>query len=183
MKVLAGTLGVSDQESRAGVVTFSYNSEHSIKLKDHQDISSFNDAVDNIPLMGSTTRIDKALRLTQRELFDPTNGARPGIAKILILLTDGSQTLDADAEDPGTIAQEIRDTGVKMLVIGIGAGVNQTELDHIAGDDEFAFSAATFDELIGGEFVQQIVEGSCSLGNFFQSHCTCTRNITSFISL
>ena len=167
LKVLAGTFGVSDTESRAGVVTFSYNSEHSIKLKDHTNIESFNDAVDKIPLMGSTTRIDKALRLTQKELFDSANGARAGIPKILILLTDGSQTLDADAEDPGDIAQEIRDSNVKLLVIGIGQGINQTELNHIAGEDKYAFSAASFDELIGGDFVTKIVSGSCDLGKYF----------------
>ena len=78
--------------SRAAVITFSYRAKHSIKMKDHTDITSFNAAVDAIPLMGMTTRIDRALRLTQRELFALENGARPNHPKILILLTDGSQT-------------------------------------------------------------------------------------------
>ena len=164
MKVLASTFGISNDGSRAGVVTFSYNSEHSIKLNDHTDIGSFNKAVDKIPLMGSTTRIDKALRLTQGELFETSNGARPGIPKLLILLTDGSQTADTDAEDPGDIADELRSSGIRMLVIGIGSGINQTELNHIAGGDKFSFSAASFEELISSEFVKEIVEGSCNLG-------------------
>ena len=44
--------------------------------------------------MGSTTRIDKGLRLAQKKMFELENGGRPGVAKILFLLTDGSQTQD-----------------------------------------------------------------------------------------
>ena len=164
LKSLAGAFGVSKDDSRAGVITFSYYSEHSIKLKDHTDINSFNAAVDAIPLMGSTTRIDKALRLTQNELFTLENGARPGIPKILILLTDGSQTQDAGAEDPGDISNELRNSGITLIVVGIGSGTNATELAHMAGGADNAFSAASFDELIGGDFIKQLTDKSCQEG-------------------
>ena len=164
MKSLAAAFGISADGSRAGVITFSYYSEHSIKMKDHTDITSFNKAVDAIPLMGSTTRIDKALRLTQKELFAPNNGGRPGVTKILILLTDGTQTQDVGAEDPGDITDEIRQSGIIVLVIGIGPGTNQTELSHMAGGADNAFSAASFEELIGGEFIHEIAKKSCKEG-------------------
>ena len=92
LKSLAEAIGISKEGSRAGVITFSYKAEHSIKMKDHTDILDFNAAVDAIPLMGSTTRIDRALRLTQKELFSANNGALANNQNMLILLTDGSQT-------------------------------------------------------------------------------------------
>ena len=49
--------------------------------------------------------------VTQRELFSIKNGGRPGIPKILVILTDGAQTQDADAVDPGDIAEEISKSG------------------------------------------------------------------------
>ena len=164
MKNLAGAFGIAPDGSRAGVITFSYYSEHSIKMKDHTDINTFNKAVDAIPLMGSTTRIDRALRLTQKELFAPENGGRPGIIKILILLTDGTQTQDVGAEDPGYITDEIRNSGVAVIVIGIGPGTNQTELNHMAGGADNAFSAASFEELVGGGFIGEIAKKSCEEG-------------------
>ena len=164
MKALAGAFGVSDDGSRASVLTFSYYSELSIKFKDHFDQSSFDAAVDAIPLMGSTTRIDRALRLTQKEMFLDSNGARANMPKILILLTDGSQTQDAGAEDPGDIADELRQSGISVIVIGIGPGTNQTELNHMAGGPDNAFSAASFDELIGGGFIKQLTDKSCEVG-------------------
>ena len=42
---------------------------------------------------------------------------------MLILLTDGSQTQDVGAEDPGDVAEQLRKDGVSILVVGIGSGV------------------------------------------------------------
>ena len=163
MKALAVKFGVSKDGSRASVLTFSFNAELTIKFKDHTDITTFSNAVDAIPLMGSTTRIDKALRLTQSKMFTLESGARATTPKVLILLTDGSQTKDAGAEDPGDIADELRQDGINVIVIGIGSGTDLKELSHMAGGVDNAFSAATFDELIGGDFIANIVEKTCNV--------------------
>ena len=165
LKAVAATFGISSNKSRAGVVTFSYFSELSIKLSDHSDISSFNKAVDNIPLMGSTTRIDKALRLARKELFSSVNGGRAGVAKLLILLTDGSQTQDAGAEDPKDIADELRADGINILVVGIGNGINQNELTQIAGYPQNMYSASSFDEAIRNDFISSFKKIACGKGN------------------
>ena len=167
LKALAASFGVSENGARAGVVTFSYYTEHSIKLNDYFDLANFNDAVDKIPLMGHTTRIDKALRLTQKEMFSIANGGRPGVNKIVIVLTDGSQTNDKDAEDPGYVAGELRDMGYTVLAIGIGKGVNETELADIAGNKKNVYSAATFEELITKEFLDTVNKKGCEEGNDF----------------
>lgn len=164
LKALAATFGVSSDDGRAGVVTFSHDSEHSIKLNDHTSLGSFYQAVDNIPLMGHTTRIDKALRKTQSEMFTIANGGRPGAGKVLILLTDGSQTKDAGAEDPATVARELRQEGVRLLVVGIGKGVNPTELERIAGDKTSVFTASTFDQLLTRNFLNSVNSAGCKAG-------------------
>jgi len=180
LKSLAAAFGVSQKASRAGVVTFSYYTEHSIKLSDHDDVISFNKAVDNIPLMGSTTRIDKALRLTQKEMFSLANGARAGIPKVVILLTDGSQTQDAGAEDPGDVADELRNAGINILVVGIGKGINATELAHIAGGDSKAYSASTFDELISRDFIEKLKTEGCKTGKKQELSFACVFTLSFF---
>ena len=166
LKALASTFGVSDTGSRAGVVTFSYYTQHSIKLNDYTDVTSFNEAVDKIPLMGQTTRIDKALRLTQKEMFSLPNGGRPGVNKVLIVLTDGSQTQDAGAEDPADVAEELRNSGIRVIVVGIGNKVNSTELAKIAGDAKNVYGASSFDELISSEFVNRVNTAGCTEGMY-----------------
>lgn len=104
MKNVAQIFGISRDESHVGVVTFSDVAKLSIKLKDHDNPRTFNSAVDAIPLMGSVTRIDRALRAAQEKLFTLKNGARPRTARVLVLLTDGSQTRGSDAEDPADVS-------------------------------------------------------------------------------
>ena len=164
LKALVAGFGISSAGGRAGVVTFSYHSEHSIKLNDHTDLNSFYEAVDNIALMGSTTRIDKALRTTQAEMFAIGNGGRPGAAKLLILLTDGSQTQDSGAEDPSVVAEELRQEGIRLLVVGIGKGVNTTELARIGGRKSNVFSASSFDELLTRDFLKDVNSAGCQAG-------------------
>lgn len=164
VKSLALAFGVSKYGSRCAVITFSEDAEHSIKLNDHTDIYTFNDAVDDIPLMGSVTRIDKALRMAQAETFTLANGARSGYRKLIILLTDGSQTISEDAEDPIRIADEMRRHGVTVLVVGVGSGINPSELTRLGGSYENTFTASSFHELVGGDILKQLTDKSTEIG-------------------
>ncbi len=161
VKYLSRSFNLSRDGSRAGVVTFSARAEHSIKMNDHEDINSFETTVDQIRNMGLTTRIDRALRLAQKELFAPENGGRPELHQILILLTDGTQTKSDTAEHPGIIAEELRNSGIMVIVIGIGGGTTPEELDHMAGGDGKAYLPKSFDELLSHEFVTKVADVAC----------------------
>merc|ERR1712142_85877 len=95
-------------------------------------------------------------------MFLESNGARPGLAKILILLTDGSQTASPDAEDPAAIAAELRNAGINLIVVGMGAGVNPAELAKIAGGNDKVFTAATFSDLLSADFMKTVQEKACA---------------------
>lgn len=164
LKRIAGTFVIGQNQARMSVVTFSYHASLSIKFSDHDAETDFFQAVDNIPLMGYTTRIDKALEMAKDSMFDQKNGARVDVPKILILLTDGSQSPSSDAIDPAVLAKKIRNTGIKLLAIGIGKGINQTELEHIAGSSQSTFQATTFDEITTSNFITKVASGSCRKG-------------------
>lgn len=159
LKSLAAAFGISKNGPRASVITFSLIAELTIKFNEYFDIASFNDAVDAIPLMGRSTRIDRALRTAQNDMFQARNGARGNTPKILILLTDGSQT--QGGENPADISKTLRQTGIHVIVVGIGSGINKAELLEIAGSSDRVFSAASFDELISKEFTSSLMEKSC----------------------
>ena len=169
VKNLAATLGIDKGGNRAGIVTFSYNAELTVKLSDSAATApgDFNSLVDKVPFMGYTTRIDKALRLVSKEMFEKSNGARVGVPKILFVLTDGTQTKDSDAIDPALIASELRDKmGVHLFVIGMGRRVNPGELSQIAGDRSRLFLAKDMDQLRSAEFIQDVVSNTCPLGSY-----------------
>ena len=164
VKMVADNFGISLEGTRAGVITFSYQAELSIKFSDFDSAEKLKNAIDSLPMMGSTTRIDKALRMARDQLFLETNGARTGVAKILILLTDGSQTPDADAIDPAVLAMNLLDMGIEFYVVGIGPEVKEAELVSLANGPDNVLQADSFDTLVSPEFVKNISETSCRKG-------------------
>lgn len=154
------TFDINNNNARSSVITFSSTSELSIKFNDHSSTDSFNAAVDAIPLMGLQTRIDKALNLARDEMFTTRNGARPGVPKILVLLTDGAQT-GKGSTDPAIPAKQLRDAGVYLIIIGIGKQIDLNEIQNMAGDTGRFYTAASFDELITSDFINGVTETTC----------------------
>ena len=164
LKSLAAAFQLNDDGPIAGVVTFSAEAELSIKLNDHSmhNVTSFNEAVDSIPYMGSFTRLDKALELARTDLFSVANGDRPGVPNVLIALVDGAQTDVPGARDPVSIAQEIRNDGINPFFVGIGPEITRTFLLDLAGNNEsYIFSAPTFDDLNEESFVNAVIQRTC----------------------
>ena len=164
VKALASAYNISSSQSRVGVITFSTNAEHSIKMNDHYTMPSFETAVDNIPFYGGLTRIDLALRLAQQKMFTVENGARPELPNIIILLTDGSQTVAQGSEDPATIADELRVAGITIVVVGIGSLVDPSELLRIGSSQDYVYNAASFNDLVSTQFVHSVTNKTCDIG-------------------
>ena len=168
LKILAGTFGISKDGSHAGVISFSSNVNHDIKLSDHEDITSFNSAVDKIPHMNQVTRIDSALKLAQSDMFSTAEGGRVGVPKVLILITDGAQYPSSasrqDVQNPAEIAEELRASDIVIIVVGIGQLVQKDQLVEIAGKEENVFLAKNFDDLISSEFLEKVKKASCEAG-------------------
>ena len=77
------------------------------------------------------THIDKGLRTALAELQGPRHFERNML--VMILLTDGVQTGTPGEELRA--AAEVRDAGVRLYAIGLGADVDAATLREMAGDD------------------------------------------------
>lgn len=168
LNALAETFGVG-KGSRGGVITFSYFVEHTFKLSDHSNIASFKRAVTNIKFMGSTTNIDRALRLSQRKMFKPENGGRANVPDILILLTDGTQSKHRNMENPVKVANELRKSGVTIIAVGIGPGTKKEELIDISGRVRNVFRVSSFAHLNKRNFIERVAEFACKKGKLIMA--------------
>ena len=77
-------------------------------------------------------------------------------------MTDGRQTRGADApdaEDLHVASKPLKELGVQVYSLGIGADYDIGELLDIASDDASVFRAAGFDELLS--IVASITEQTC----------------------
>ena len=153
--------GISRSGTKAGLVLFSRNAELCVKFDQFNNVADFQNAVDNLPLMGMTTRIDKALKVAYDQLFSTENGMRPKTPKVVILLTDGEQTQDADAIAPSLAVMPFHEAGIKVMVVGIGSGVKPAELASIVKSPSNLYFAKDFDQLKSKKFVEDIIDDSC----------------------
>ena len=166
MKRLAASFGISENGTKAGVISYSDIAESSIKFKDHKDIQSFWDTADKIPLLNSKNRIDKALKLADTDMFSLANGAKPATTNLLIILTTGTQSNDADAEDPVAIAEQMVKSGVNVLIVGIGSNVNEDRLKAMTGDGAKVFMVDSFDDLNDPALIKDIGSIACQSGKW-----------------
>ena len=164
VKTLAASFGVSPSGSKASVIAYSDIADIKIKFTDNNDVQSFMDAVDEIPLMNSKSRIDKALELADKTMFTLSNGAKPGVVNVLVILTTGTESDDEDAVNPASIAEEMIKAGVNIITVGIGEKVNKDKLEAIASEEANVFMAASSDELADPVLVKKINEHACQKG-------------------
>ncbi len=164
VKTLANRFGLGERASHAGIVLFSNFAEISVTFAEKNNDKEFNDAVDNLPILGATTRIDKALKVAYDELFQPKNGMRLDVKQVLFVLTDGGQTKADDSVSPAQAIYPFHESDIKVVVIGIGSRVNRTELRSMVKSEKDIYLAKHFDELISSKFVDEITAASCQKG-------------------
>lgn len=164
IKTIAARLNFGYDTVRGSVVSFSDDAKLSIRFSDYKSIDIFSRAIDVMELKGTASRMEKALRLSQNEMFRVQNGARRGVPKILVLMTNSAQTTDKGMEDPIKIAKHIRRLGIHLIVIGIGANLNFPELYYIGDDEKNVYMADTFDRLVDEVFLKDISMAICSSG-------------------
>ena len=162
VKQIVKSLTVSSDGVNIGVVTFSYYALLTIKLSDYKDTDSFIEGTKKIPFRRSQTYIDRALYLARTGLFTEQNGDRKDVPNIVILLTDGKQTESAHSTSPFLQADRLRKDGATILVVGIGRHVSEIELARIAGKPENFITASSFDELISGQVLNQLLGKVCA---------------------
>ena len=77
-----------------------------------------------------------------------------------LVITDGKQTRDRGEYTPlAQAAQGIKQKGVTVYALGVGKGVERSDLQAIATSEKTVFTAATFAAL--GDIVENIREPLC----------------------
>lgn len=86
-------------------------------LRDYRTKGDMLAAVDRIPYLGENTNTTGGLKVTRLEVFDPNYQQRPNADRIIILITDGVPTYDADKL--GDEVATIKRMGIRILGLGV----------------------------------------------------------------
>uniref|UniRef100_A0A8C9DJB8 Collagen alpha-5(VI) chain n=1 Tax=Prolemur simus TaxID=1328070 RepID=A0A8C9DJB8_PROSS len=140
MKNLLTKIQIGADKTQIGVVQFSDDTKEEFQLNKYFTQKEISDAIDRMSLISRNTMMGHALT-SIAQYFTDSMGARSGVKKFLILITDG-EAQDA-VRNP---ARVLRDKGVTIFSVGV-YGANRPQLEEISGDGTLVFHVENFDDL------------------------------------
>ena len=157
-KSVAGGFPISSRLTQVGLLKFNSSTEIVFHLDRYGDRRSLLGAIDGVDMYGGETNVAAALRVTRRTMFSRSHGARRGVPKILIMLTDGV----GNRESHRTVeeARLTKAENISILVVGVTHLVDPDQLREIASRRDHCFFAATFAEL--DSILPRLLHNSCN---------------------
>ena len=161
VKTLSQAIKFAPAGSHSAVTIFSSKSNgHSdaelmIKFSDYTKLAAFEGAVDSLPYWGGLTRIDSGVEVALNEMFQESNGMRPDAPKVLVLITDGVQTVNPPNKTNAEYATLLQNANIRTIVIGVGSVDSASLLELVAAPSDFHL-AKDFNELLSDEFITSI---------------------------
>ncbi|XP_063431174.1 collagen alpha-1(XXI) chain-like [Mytilus trossulus] len=165
---------IGPYNTQIGVDVFSTSVKTSIKLKDYNNRYYLKRAIKKIKYEGGLTNTYHGLNHMRYNSFSYGYGHRYNVPRIAIVLTDGksqhkSQTLNA--------ATSLKNTGVKIFAVGIGSGVDWSEVHGIASSSRkrvvkrgWSVRVRRFRKLSKPSFKHRITDVACSVGSVIKPH-------------
>ncbi|XP_069467971.1 von Willebrand factor A domain-containing protein 2 isoform X2 [Ambystoma mexicanum] len=140
--------------TQIGLVTYGSRPRTVFPLDAHDSSSSLLQAIGRASFIGGLPSTGSALLHVYSDVMTIHRGARPGVNKAVVVISDGS-----GAEDAAVPAQKLRNNGVSIFVIGIG-DVQRTALLRIAGADSYVLQVPSYEDLVNFEdlIVQRVCE-------------------------
>lgn len=123
---LAAPLPLGPGALRASLVHVSSQPHTEFPFGQHHSGAALQDAIRAAAQLMGDTNTGSALAYAKEQLFAEAAGARPGVPKVLVWVTDGGSS------DPiGPPMQELKDLGVTVFIVSTGRG-NLLELSAAA---------------------------------------------------
>ncbi|XP_065060896.1 cochlin-like [Rhopilema esculentum] len=132
VKSISKELSVSSKGSHVSVMTFGTYARMRIRFKDAgaESQQMLEKHINSIRYRGGGTNTEAALNLAQSQMFHSSFGARRGIAKVLIVFTDGRSK--SGVTRVRAAAEKLKDAGVNMISVGVGRRISTAELHAMA---------------------------------------------------
>lgn len=146
---LVSKLAIGQNRVRVGAVRYNRNIHNIWNLNSYSNKQQLQNAINNIHFHGKGTHIGKALSYTRRNMLQRGAGARDGVQKLIVLVTDGNSYDNAVAP-----ASQLKSQGALISVVGIG-NVHVQKLHAIASNPSNAFVTS----IVNRNAVNHVLQG------------------------
>lgn len=165
VNAIAGSFDIQPTGSRVGVVVSGNEATLNIKFGDYLHGEDFQKAVNRLPYTPGNAKIDKALQVALTQLLVVQGGARPGVAKILVLITSGTQNQTVDNSLVDAVARKLQKLGVAVFLLGVGEKVDVKLLRPLITSDDNVFLEKSFEILMMK--TRQVSKMACDRAGLF----------------
>lgn len=139
---MVGGFQIGSDKVRMASVTFSSSIHDKFQLSEYNSAYSLKQRISNIPYDAGGTKTHLALKYARETSFYWY--ARTGVSKIAVVITDGKSNSNPDTLKE---AVKLRNSGVIIFSVGVGDGVDRSELRGMASRSSYVFDVATFNAL------------------------------------
>ena len=138
---------ISPNETHVGMLGFGGNNNTVVlQLQDGTSRSIAENSLRLFKRVGGPRRMNKAIRFVNHKMFSIKGGGRRNAAKALILFTTGRNDVKEKVDLPKA-TKALKDSGVKIFVIGVGKNVDADEVKLIATEPDNMASLDNVDNL------------------------------------
>lgn len=140
-KTMVGGFQIGSQNVRMASVTFSTSIHDTFQFGSFNSAYSLQQRINTIPYDSGGTNTHLALKYARERSF---SYARSGISKIAVVITDGQSNSRSETLDE---ASRLRNSGVIIFSVGVGSGVDRSELEGMASKSTYVFDVVAFNAL------------------------------------
>ncbi|KAL6058414.1 hypothetical protein STEG23_008133, partial [Scotinomys teguina] len=132
---------VNPDVTQVGLVVYGSQVQTAFGLDTHPTRAAVLRAMSQAPYLGGVGSAGTALLHIDDKVMSVQRGARPGVPKAVIMLTGGS-----GAEDATVPSQKLRDNGISVLVVSVGAVLREA-VRRLAGPRDSLIHVAAYSDL------------------------------------
>ena len=128
---------ISNSATLIGAISYDNDARVEWRFGDVIDAKSTVDRIDRLQRSRNGNNVLKALEIARDDLFSLKNGARKDVPKTLIVFIDKPEMRNQELHDT---AKQLKDKGVKVIVIAIGPEMNKKDVAGIASSPKDVIS-------------------------------------------
>lgn len=144
VKILTKSFG---NNSRSAVVTYGDKASIVASFDQFPNIPDFLKAVGNLTQGKDDSgkgRMDEAVNLATRDVFPKS---RPGVSKLAVVVTDGKQTIGANALELKQAFETFRQAGIRMVPVGVSKKMDVEEWSNLVERKQDLLRVDNFEDI------------------------------------
>ena len=145
VRTLLDKYDISTNSTLVGIISYGRDASVNVKFGDALSKEATRNAIQKLNNPGNGANVNRAFELAKTSLFSETAGARRGAPKSLLLFVN--RKLTENEKQSIKLIKDLEDSGVKVVVIGVGDDVDNGQLQNFVSSKKDLFLPKRIKEL------------------------------------